>query len=282
MKIDKNEVLYFWQHSWWISFLIFALVSASLFLLIYNLLGFSFQLYPLYAFIIAFLANIAVILLQNYRRWHFFGLILSKFSLKHFIFGFSLPLLLFIPLLFLLALKGIHFSGLTITDLALLLYQIGFLATAEELFFRGVIFQRLIDKLGEASAVFITSIVFAIFHLLNPHLTFISLFNIFLAGVMLGVCYIKTYSLWLPIGVHIGWNFWQQFLLDSPISGHSMFISLFKTNITSFNKLLFGGSFGLEGGLVSSFLLLLIIYIVSKSFVPIPEVISKILRERYS
>jgi hypothetical protein len=94
--------------------------------------------------------------------------------------------------------------------------------------------------------------------------------------------FVRTYMLWLSIGFHFGWNFWQAFLLSSPVSGLNFEIGLFNTKITMFNEILFGGSFGIEGGICSTVILGIAIWVVAKNFVPVPEVYSKVLRERFS
>ncbi|MCX7908689.1 MAG: CPBP family intramembrane metalloprotease [Ignavibacteria bacterium] len=281
MPETKSNFLLIFQNSWWVSFTIFLTVFLITFFFIYQLIPFSFANAPISIFFASFLANSSVVLIQNFRVWHFAGLMVNRYSIKHFTFGFLLPLILFLPVLLVLYFKGISLQKVSYLDLLFYLYYIGFNATSEELLFRGVLFQKLIDKKGEIFAVFISSIVFAIAHIWNPNLTILALLNIFLAGVLLAICYIKTSLLWLPIGFHFGWNFWQKLVLDSPVSGLRWGTPLVQTKITELNEIVFGGTFGIEGGLVTTILLLFAIIFVSKSFVPCPEVISKILKERY-
>ncbi len=270
------------QKSWWMSLAIFLIFSFACFSILNLVFPVSFQIYPLYFFISAFVANSAVVLIQNYRKWHFFGTIINKYTPTHFVYGLFLPLLLFLPILFVLMFFDIRLTNIQALDVFFYIYYIGFAATAEELFFRGVLFQMLIDKKGEIFAIFLSSIIFALGHLLNPNVNLIALINVFLAGIVLGFFYIRTAMLWLSIGFHFGWNFWQKLVLDSPISGLQWGSSLLKTKITELNEYIFGGSFGVEGGIVSTLLLVVSVFIVAKRFVPCPEVISRILREKYS
>src|SRR5882724_927123 len=82
-----------------------------------------------------------------------------------------------------------------------------FAALAEEALFRGYPLQTL-TRAGLAwLAILLTSVPFAAVHLQNPNVvkgfTFI---NTALAGVWLAVAYLRTRSLWLPLGVHWRWN----------------------------------------------------------------------------
>ena len=43
--------------------------------------------------------------------------------------------------------------------------------------------------------------------------------NLVLAGVLLGLCYLRTRSLALPMGLHLGWNWTQGSLLGFGVSG---------------------------------------------------------------
>lgn len=281
MSLGKSRFEHFWNNSWWLSLFIFIIFFIIPFSLIHRFVDFSFAIAPFSILISSLFANLSVLTFQNYRRWHLFGLILRETSFQHFIIGFFLPFFLFLPILIFLFFQGITFNFVPPKDLLFYLYFIGFSATNEELIFRGVLFQRLIDKKGEFFAIAISSIVFSLGHLWNPHFSFISFLNIFLAGVFFGVAYIKTQMLWLPIGFHFGWNFWQKLILDSPVSGLQWGDSLINTKITQLNEILFGGGFGIEGGMICTLLLIIAIFIVSKFFVPVPEIVSKILREKY-
>jgi len=100
-----------------------------------------------------------------------------------------------------------------------------FLAAAfrEELAFRGYGFQRLVDGAGEWPALGLMGLYFAYAHWHNPGMTgqtwlWASL-NIGLAGILMGLGYLRTRSLALPIGLHLGWNWTQGSLLGFGVSG---------------------------------------------------------------
>ncbi len=136
-----------------------------------------------------------------------------------------------------------------VTLLAYLLLNAA-VALYEELAFRGYILQNLSADWGMVAALVASSLLFGIFHGLNPNATLLALANIFLAGVLLAACYLATRSLWLAMGFHFSWNFVQGPLLSFPLSGLETPGLLVST--TQGNPLITGGAFGPEGGLLGT------------------------------
>ncbi|HEV8383728.1 MAG TPA: type II CAAX endopeptidase family protein [Candidatus Acidoferrales bacterium] len=125
-------------------------------------------------------------------------------------------------------------------------------AAAEEIAFRGYAFQRLVDSIGALGAVLVLSALFGVVHLRNPgHPTAISTANTALAGVLLAVAYLKTRGLWLPIGLHAAWNFFQGPVFGLPVSG---FTAPFKPYLLSTQvagpEWLTGSAYGPEGSII--------------------------------
>ena len=118
----------------------------------------------------------------------------------------------------------------------------------EELLSRGYQLQNLADGISLTWGVIISSAVFGILHLGNPNATWLSAAGIFLAGIYLAYGYIRTKQLWLPIGLHIGWNFFEGVGFGFPVSGMDFFRL---TRITVDGPELWtGGAFGPEAGLI--------------------------------
>ncbi len=118
----------------------------------------------------------------------------------------------------------------------------------EELLSRGYQLQNLADGINLTWGVIISSAVFGILHLGNPGASWVSTLGIFLAGVFLAYGYIRTGRLWLSIGLHIGWNFFEGVIFGFPVSGLDVFRL---TRITVDGPELWtGGAFGPEAGLV--------------------------------
>ena len=134
----------------------------------------------------------------------------------------------------------------------LLLYLLLMVAVAfyEELAYRGYILQNLSADWAVVIAVIASSLLFGLFHGLNPNVTWLALVNIFLAGVVLAACYLVTRSLWLPMAFHFSWNFVQGGIFSYPVSGLQS-EGLLLTS-TGGNPLVTGGTFGPEGGLLST------------------------------
>jgi hypothetical protein len=124
-------------------------------------------------------------------------------------------------------------------------------ATDEELIFRGYPFQRLADALGPAAAVALFSGAFGLVHLRNPDHTWLSTLNTMLVGVPLAVAYLRTRALWLPVGIHFAWNYFQGFGLGLPVSGFGVPFSVLRAEVAG-NQLLTGGAYGPEGGLLAT------------------------------
>jgi membrane protease YdiL (CAAX protease family) len=126
-------------------------------------------------------------------------------------------------------------------------------AVHEEVLFRGYPFQRLMADLGPWPAQILIAVLFALSHRANPGMTgpirLWAFLNIGLAGVLLGVCYVKTRSLALPIGLHLGWNWAQGCLLGFNVSGTSVTHGPWMPVFSNKPQWLMGGPFGLEASL---------------------------------
>lgn len=85
-------------------------------------------------------------------------------------------------------------------------------------------------------------------HLVNPHVTLISILCITAVGVLLGAAYMYYRSLWVPIAIHFAWNFTQNGIFGAITSGNEKTSSLFTTQITG-PEILTGGQFGPEGSI---------------------------------
>jgi hypothetical protein len=124
-------------------------------------------------------------------------------------------------------------------------------AAAEEVMFRGYALQALVQGTGVWPAILLTSAAFAAVHGNNPNVTWVGLANIFLAGIMLAVAYLRTRSLWFATALHMGWNWVMSALLDFPVSG-----AQFDTPLYSARELgadwWTGGPFGPEAGLAAT------------------------------
>jgi hypothetical protein len=142
--------------------------------------------------------------------------------------------------------QSLGWSG---TLLGLLFGLLVFLAVGfyEELLTRGYQLQNLAESIGAPWAIGLTSLIFALLHAGNPGASWQSALGIFLAGLFLAYAWLRTRQLWLPIGLHIGWNFFQGTVFGFPVSGTGGFHLIQQT--VSGPALITGGAFGPEAGL---------------------------------
>ena len=139
-------------------------------------------------------------------------------------------------------------------------------AIAEEFLFRGFLFQRLIESLGQWPAQLIIAGIFLLTHVNNPGMIgtikVLASLNIFIASIMFGIAFIKTKSLAMPLGLHFMANFMQGTILGFGVSGNKE-QSLFKAVFEQCPDWLNGGAFGLEAsvpGLISVIITTILLY----------------------
>lgn len=118
----------------------------------------------------------------------------------------------------------------------------------EELLSRGYHLQTIASGLNLFCGVIISSAVFGLLHLGNPSATWVSTAGIFFAGIYLAYGYVRTKQLWLSIGLHIGWNFFEGVVFGFPVSGLDIY-PLTRIEVTG-PVIWTGGAFGPEAGLI--------------------------------
>ena len=130
----------------------------------------------------------------------------------------------------------------------------------EEIAMRGYILQNLSSSFNKYIALALSSLVFMIMHIGNPNMSTIPLFNLFLAGLFLGIYCIHRKNLWFPIGAHFTWNYFQGPVLGFEVSGNEV-NSLFIQRLDG-SDLITGGQFGFEGSIIlTTFMIIGIIYL---------------------
>ena len=133
----------------------------------------------------------------------------------------------------------------------------------EEIAMRGYILQNLSSSFNKYIALALSSLVFMIMHIGNPNMSAIPLFNLFLAGLFLGIYCIHRKNLWFPMGAHFTWNYFQGPVLGFEVSGNEV-NSIFIQSLDG-NDLITGGQFGFEGSIILTvFMITGIIYLDRK------------------
>lgn len=126
----------------------------------------------------------------------------------------------------------------------------------EEMLSRGYHLLNLAEGfsfLGERTALLLawgaSSAVFGLLHANNPNATLLSTLNITIAGIMLGLPFVLTRSLAIPIGLHITWNLAQGNIFGFPVSGTRLNSTTVIEIVQGGPDLWTGGRFGPEAGL---------------------------------
>lgn len=151
----------------------------------------------------------------------------------------------------------IHFNGFAwqIDPWGVVLGQVTFfffifilVGWQEELLSRGYHLQTLASGLNLLWGVVLSSAIFGLLHLGNPNATWVSAAGIFFAGVFLALGFVWTGRLWLSIGLHIGWNFFEGVVFGFPVSGLATY-PLLRIQVSG-PAAWTGGAFGPEAGLI--------------------------------
>ncbi|MCL2253241.1 MAG: CPBP family intramembrane metalloprotease [Lachnospiraceae bacterium] len=244
---------------------------------------FAYYFFPdasMYTFIGSAPSTIIYALVYGSAAWFLSKIILNKFlsqddlsmidcfsfkkrTLVHLGAGMLLGIIAFAATVLPLYLTGqyvLAYNGIEIVPL--MLYFVFFISVGvvEEITTRGIM-QHTMMRYGKWMALIITGFIFAAMHLLNPNVTFASLFGIFIAGIFLGMSMYATGSLTVAIGAHITWNWVQSTVLGIPVSGLDIKGNVFQTTIVGTNELITGGRFGAEASL-SCFIALAVISFV--------------------
>lgn len=130
-------------------------------------------------------------------------------------------------------------------------------AAYEEIWFRGYGFQALVEGVGAWPAVVASSTLFSLLHVGNPSFGAAAFANIFLAGVMLALAYLRTRSLWFATALHAGWNWAMASLFAFPVSGLHLIDTPLYDAVERGDDWWTGGEFGPEAGAVGTLALLL-------------------------
>ncbi len=144
-------------------------------------------------------------------------------------------------------LDGYRIDGFgSVTGAIGLLGVMAAVAVSEELIFRGILFRIVEERTGTWPALTLTGLVFGLMHLTNQHATLWGAIAIAIeAGGMLAAAYAATRTLWVPIGLHFGWNFAAAGIFSTEVSGSGATQGLLN-GVSSGPALLTGGDFGPE------------------------------------
>jgi membrane protease YdiL (CAAX protease family) len=136
-------------------------------------------------------------------------------------------------------------------------------SAGEEILFRGYGFQMLLRAWGPHTTIFTVGALFASLHGGNPNSTWLSMFNTAGFGILFGYAFLRSGDLWLPIGLHFGWNFTLP-LFGVNVSGLTMRLTGYQME-WKVASLWSGGDYGPEGSILTSVVLLVLALFVWKA-----------------
>lgn len=169
------------------------------------------------------------------------------------------------------ALIGIATGAFTISGInremsvgLFLIFFIGYVlqGMSEEVLLRGYLFVSVSVKNSLAIAILTNSILFSALHFKNPGFTVLAALNLVLLGIFLSIYFLKRGSIWGVGAIHTIWNFAMGNIYGVEVSGTKSASVLFNSAANPNMALINGGSFGFEGGLGVTFVLIIAIVLV--------------------
>lgn len=152
-------------------------------------------------------------------------------------------------------------------------------AIGEEMLFHGYAFQILMGALGPFATILPVSVLFALLHGENLNVTTLALVNTGLWGVVFGVAFWRSGDLWLPIGLHLGWN-WMLPLFGVNLSGFTINVTGYVMRWRPGQEWLGGGAYGPEASpLTSAVVLVLLLWLMLKA--PVRRQTPYLLRDQW-
>lgn len=153
----------------------------------------------------------------------------------------------------------LYFDRFEIIPLLVIFICVFIQSSAEELIYRGFVYQRF-RKLYQDKpiiAIIVNSVFFSLGHLFNSNVTVLSLVNIMLIGLFLSLIVYYFDSLWCAFAIHAAWNYTQNILFGLPNSGMVSSYSLFRLDAANaYDSFFYHTGFGVEGTLFTDLLFL--------------------------
>jgi uncharacterized protein len=256
---------------------------------------FEFLLYTMFGVLVAgsiglcasaLLANLLTMRIFDRRPLADIGLQLGSAAGRNFVIGVlfgggAAALMLLAPLL---AGTG-HLvpkqnSAFTWGSLVFYLAMLWVAAAGEEMIFRGYGFQLLIQKIGPFATILPVSVVFGFAHAFNPSASPFGIGNTILWGVLLGYAFLRSHDLWLPIGLHYGWNAVLP-LFGVNLSGLTIDVTRYYYR-WDLLPIWSGGAYGPEGGLLATIFIIGLFFALRKAPIKTQHAaIARVLNDTY-
>lgn len=194
--------------------------------------------------------------LLDKRNFSSLGLTNPAIAWRDLLFGFLLSGLMAGSVLTLMILAGyasdvtLNRDALSVPVILTLLLPMVFVGYWEEIVFRGYLLQNMRDGMGMNLAIVVSCLLYGLVHAANPNASVLSSAIIVLFGYLRIYGYLATGLLWLSIGMHIGWNFFQAPIFGYAASGEAAPQTLLAHSVSGPDWLT-GGLFGPEASVLT-------------------------------
>ncbi len=159
------------------------------------------------------------------------------------------------------------------------LFSMGMAAFVEELFFRVIIFKLTEEFCGSWIALIASVLFFGFAHAGNPNATLWTSIAIGVeAGILLTAAFMLTRTIWFPLAMHFGWNYFQSKIFGVTTSGISK-EGLILPAIEG-PEWLTGGVFGIEASVTAVLLCLAVGLFILKKAVQTKQIMSPVWRRK--
>ena len=232
---------------------------------IMSLLPPSFYLVALYSTVFVTLTFLLWAKLVEKRSFRSLGFTKENFVSKY-CRGLVVGFILFAAVVFLnVGSKSVSFKGINpkFSFFSCLLFFGGFILQGmnEEVLFRGYLMPRLCVKERFWIGVLVNSALFGLLHIFNAGVTVLAIFNIVLFGIFASLYAMVDDGIAGVCAIHTVWNFVQGNIFGFEVSGNNMGEPLFLLGENRAN-LINGGTFGAEGGIAVTAVLVIATIIV--------------------
>ena len=147
--------------------------------------------------------------------------------------------------------NGFEFVAFQPVQLIILLIVVLIQSSYEEMVLRGFAYQRTARLYGPTVGIIVSSVLFGAMHFSNAGFTLVAFLSIAAQGVLLGFAVRYFDSMWMPFGIHTGWNFCQAIIFGLPNSGSAAGYSILKPIGDITNGFAWDSTFGVEGTFVA-------------------------------
>jgi membrane protease YdiL (CAAX protease family) len=143
-------------------------------------------------------------------------------------------------------------------------------SSAEELWCRGFMYERLHERYPLWFAIAVNGVLFGLLHIFNPGVSVIPIVGIIITGISYSLLRWYSGNIWIAMGIHTDWNFTQNYLFGLPNSGLVSEASVFHLDAANgMTNLIYDWDFGVEGGLpalfIDGFIAVVIIYLACRN-----------------